>query len=200
MLAARALKRCWSRLARSLSWLLLLGAAALACVGAGAYRVSGVLCQPPRRLAIPAISLDQPIVSGGWQEQDLGSARLMVPVVNTQHPTWFSSSGCVGQRDNMVIFGHSSLNGNPAIFRNLDKLTIGQRIEVYGYNTGSWYVITNRVIIRESGATLRDRIENGKLLGHTETRQLTLVTCWPYPDNTYRLVVIANPGYGSNPK
>ena len=186
-----------TRLVHNLWWLLLIS---LYCISAGPDRVSGISCQPPKRLVIPAIHLDQPIAVGSWHEEDVGSARLLVPEVDSTYPTWFNNSACIGQKDNMVIFGHSSLNGNPAVFRNLDSLTIGQRIEVYGNNTGSWYVITNRVIIRESGATLKDRIENGKLLGHSETRQLTLVTCWPYPDNTFRLVIIAKPGYGSNPK
>jgi len=181
-----------SRLAHNLWWLLLI---TLCYISAGPDKISRTSCQPPKRLVIPAIHLNQPIVIGNWHEEDVGSARLLVPEVDSIYPTWFNNSACIGQQDNMVIFGHSSLNGNPAVFRNLDKLTIGQRIEIYGYNTGSWYVITNRVIIRENGAALKNRIENGKLLSHTETRQLTLVTCWPYPDNTYRLVIIAKPGY-----
>jgi len=182
-----------NRLVHNLLWLLLI---TLCCINAGLDKVSGTFCQLPKRLVIPAIHLDQPIVAGSWHEEDVGLARLLVPEVDSTYPTWFNNSACIGQQDNMVIFGHNSLNGKPAVFRNLDKLIVGQRIEIYGYNTGSWYVITNRVIIRESRATLKDRIENGKLLGHTGTRQLTLVTCWPYPDNTFRLVIIAKLGYG----
>jgi LPXTG-site transpeptidase (sortase) family protein len=105
----------------------------------------------------------------------------------------------MGQRDNMVIFGHSSWQGQPGAFRRLDELRPGQAVAVYGARAGSWYVITSVVIVREKGATLAERIANGELLGHSSDRRLTLVTCWPYLDDTYRLVVIAKPGLVAAP-
>jgi len=38
------------------------------------------------------------------------------------------------------------------------------------------------------------RQENARWIAPTDDERLTLVTCWPYTNNTHRVVVVAKPG------
>jgi sortase A len=37
------------------------------------------------------------------------------------------------------------------------------------------------------------RIANAKWIQPTSDERLTLVTCWPYTNNTHRLIIVARP-------
>jgi sortase A len=37
------------------------------------------------------------------------------------------------------------------------------------------------------------RLENARWIGPFPDERLTLVTCWPYTNNTHRVIVIAKP-------
>jgi sortase A len=42
-------------------------------------------------------------------------------------------------------------------------------------------------------------VENARWIEPTEDERLTLVSCWPYETNAYRLVVVARPAVAPAP-
>ena len=49
------------------------------------------------------------------------------------------------------------------------------------------------MILEERDQSLDVRIENAQWIEQTDDERLTLVTCWPYTDNSHRLIVVAHP-------
>ncbi|WP_129631213.1 sortase domain-bontaining protein [Candidatus Oscillochloris fontis] len=84
-----------------------------------------VVAAPPTRLQIAAIDLDQEIISVGLDEQ-------RVPIVPNHEVGWYNLSARLGQRDNIVLWGHvlrfRSAPNIPAPFARIKDLEIGDTI------------------------------------------------------------------------
>ncbi len=125
----------------------------------------------PRRLIIPALGLDTPvvevfIVDGVWQVADYAAGYL--------HGT-----GLPGDPGNMALSGHAGLRG--AIFRDLGRLDIGADIFV---DAGTWRY---QYRVRDMRNVWPIEVN---VLDPTPTPTITLITCTNW--DTQRLIVIGD--------
>jgi hypothetical protein len=82
---------------------------------------------PPRRLTIPAIKVEAPILRVGLAKDN----SVAVPPVNRHNEAgWFEQGPTPGQFGPALIVGHADTRTGPSIFHNLGKLKPGQKIEV----------------------------------------------------------------------
>ena len=141
----------------------------------------------PQRLTIPIINLDTVIERVGLTPNgDLDAPKI---ITNTG---WYQEGVRPGEAGSAVIDGHYGwLNGNPAIFNDLNKLKKGDGIYVKdeaGVNT--------KFIVR--GSRLYAPDENAAAVFHSDNGEayLNLITCqgeWESGQQSYsqRLVVFA---------
>jgi sortase A len=146
---------------------------------------------PPTRLSIPAISLDIPVVPVGVKTiNDVGGSRVVwadVPNAAAFHQT----SAYPGNPGNTVVNGHRDILGS--VFRNLNKVEIGDEIKLYVGDVEYPYLVTETLVVPEAFASARQRAENLRLIGYMPEERLTLITCTPIGLATHRLLVIAKP-------
>jgi sortase A len=91
----------------------------------------------------------------------------------------------------MVLSGHHNILGQ--VFRYVVNLKVGDPITIYAGGTAYNYRVTDSFIVPDKYVSAQQRIENGKWIGPFPDERLTLVTCWPYTNNTHRVIVIAKP-------
>lgn len=87
-----------------------------------------------------------------------------------------------GKNSHCVISGHCGMI-RTEMFRHLDEVEIGDIIKI----TNPWGVLTYKVVSTEVSSPSdysNILIEEGKDL-------VSLITCYPYPENTHRLIVTA---------
>lgn len=125
----------------------------------------------PRRLIIPALGLDTPvvevfIVDGAWQVADYAAGYL--------HGT-----GLPGDPGNMALAGHAGLRG--AVFRDLGRLSPGADMFV---DAGTWRY---QYRVREMRNVWPTEVE---VLDPTLAPTITLITCTNW--DTQRLIVIGD--------
>lgn len=121
----------------------------------------------PTRIVIPAIGVDAPIVEGvTWEDLKKGVGHLP----GSAHP---------GQRGNMYLAAHNDIFGE--IFRDLDKLELGDEFFVYSGSHRFRYRVTAKRIIEPTDVSV--------MLPSTKPIA-TLQTCYPYLVDSHRLVVI----------
>ncbi|MGI6208196.1 MAG: sortase [Anaerolineae bacterium] len=146
---------------------------------------------PPTRLVIPAINLDTPVVEVGWHEETVDGILLMVWDVADFAASWHRTSARPGEPDNMVITGHHNIAGE--VFRDLVHLQVGDRLSVFAGDREFVYQVTETMVLPEKGMPMEVRRQNGQWIASTGQEMVTLVTCWPYNNNTHRVVVRALP-------
>lgn len=147
---------------------------------------------PPISISIPSLRLSAPIVEAEekiftinnsqykqWQAPDVYAAG------------WSKESGAPGQGTNIVLFGHHNVNG--AVFADLYRLKKGDLIQLTAGDQTFTYVVRQTVKVKERGVSFSQMVENAAWLLPTRTERLTLVTCWPPYESTYRLIVVALP-------
>ncbi len=144
--------------------------------------------QIPTRIVIPAIQLDAPIETVGWSQVQGGSVWN---IPNHFAAGWLKTSKPLGQPGNTVLDGHHNMAGE--VFRNLVNLKRGDLIEVYSDNQVFYYQVTTRQILLDRDQPIEVRRRNAMWIGPTLDERLTLVTCWPYTNNTHRLIIVAKP-------
>jgi sortase A len=54
-------------------------------------------------------------------------------------------------------------------------------------------VVDFKTIVKEKGESVEVRRKNAQWIAPTNDERLTLVTCWPYTNNTHRVIVVAKP-------
>ena len=142
----------------------------------------------PTRIVIPAIQLDAPIEAVGWHVVN-GVSQWDVPDLFAAG--WLMTSATLGQAGNTAITVHHNIDGE--VFRDLVKLKPGDRITVYSSEVPFYYEITTRKILPERGQPEDVRRANARWIQPTEDERITLITCWPYTNNTHRLIIVAKP-------
>jgi LPXTG-site transpeptidase (sortase) family protein len=146
---------------------------------------------PPTRLAIPRISLDVPVESVGYTKIiENGESKLVWDTL-PHSASFHNSSAYLGEDGNTVINGHRDLYSS--IFRQLNKLEEGDRIELYAGDVPYVYQVVGVRVLPYVGATVEDIAEHARLMGRTYESRLTLITCTPVALATHRLYVIAEP-------
>jgi len=146
----------------------------------------------PRRILIPKVALDAPVVEVGWQVIRVGDemrGRWNTVANAVGH---HRGSGDPGQRGNCVLSAHSSDAGG-ALFRRLDELLTGDTMDLYTVDGQRYtYVVQTLLTLDETSATADEKREHARWLDPTVEPVLTLVTCWPAWSYTHRLVVRAS--------
>lgn len=150
----------------------------------------------PTRLVIPAIDLDAPVETVGWSLVNSGGQPVsMWNVPNRRAAGWLKTSARAGERGNTVLDGHHNIDGE--VFRDLVSLNQGDTIQLWVGDQMREYVVSLRKILPEKGQPLEVRLDNAKWIQRTDDERVTLITCWPYTNNTHRLVVVALPADAS---
>ena len=146
----------------------------------------------PSDLWIPTLDLRAPIVAVEPREVTLGGQRVaQLDVPNAFAAGWNTLSAPVGSPGNTVLIGHNNEFGE--VFRNLDRLQVGDEIVLYTASGERRYAASEVITLPEENSTLADRLANAAWIAPSADERLTLVTCWPYFTNTHRLVVVARP-------
>ncbi len=121
-----------------------------------------------RRLEIPALSGDYPIVQGDdWEQLKKGIGQ-------------YAGSGQPGRTGNVVLSGHNDIYGEP--FRYLDRLQVGDEIVVSSERQAYTYVVSEVRVVEPTDVWV---------MAPTDDARLTLISCYPYRVNTKRIVVFA---------
>ena len=123
-----------------------------------------------RRIQIPAIDVDSPIVQGmyDWEQLKKGVAQRI-------------GSAGPGGAGNMALAGHNDIYGE--VFRDLDKLAPGDEIIVSTQRRNYTYVVRDTKVVGPTDVWV---------LEPTDFASTTLVSCYPYRVNTKRIAVFAD--------
>jgi sortase A len=123
----------------------------------------------PRRMVIPRIGVDAPVVRGDtWEDLKWGIGHR----VGSAYP---------GEPGNVVVSAHNDAYGE--IFRHLNRLEPGD--EILLYTRGDVY----RYQVRGVEIVMPNQVD---VMDPTVEPVLTMITCYPYLINTYRIVVVAD--------
>ncbi len=144
----------------------------------------------PTRLIIPAITLDSQIVPVSQKDVTVNGQIYKQWQTDNNLVGWHNLSATPGQSSNMVLNGHSNLYSR--VFQNLDKLKVGDEIVTMVGEQAYRYRVTEKILVKEKGASLEKRIENARLIMPTPDERLTLITC-SQPEASHRLLVVARP-------
>ncbi|NLG48510.1 MAG: sortase [Chloroflexi bacterium] len=121
-----------------------------------------------RRLVIPKIQVDNPIIAGdSWEDLKQGIGHRL-------------GSANPGETGNAVLSAHNDVYGE--IFRHLNKLEPGD--EVFA----AWDGVLYRYVVTRVEIVSPTRVE---FMDPTDYPALTLITCYPYLIDTHRVVVVA---------
>ena len=55
------------------------------------------------------------------------------------------------------------------------------------------YAVAEKHILKEKGEPIEVRQQNAVWMDSTKDERVTMITCWPYTNNTHRLIVVAKP-------
>ena len=123
------------------------------------------------RLVIPSILLDEKIHEGP-SEATLSKGVWRRP--NTAVPP---------AENNTVLAGHIFTYTTPAVFYNLSKVNVGEKLAVYWEGSEYLYEVINKQAVSPNSAQVE---------APTQEARLTLYTCTPLWNPVNRLVVTAN--------
>jgi LPXTG-site transpeptidase (sortase) family protein len=152
-----------------------------------------VATHSPTRIVAPAINLDGPVVPVGWKQVTQNGQSTSVWEVAEYAAGWHKGSALPGMEGNVVLSGHHNIKGE--IFRYVVDLNPGDTITLYADDHPYTYTVESRFVLRDKGVSEQQRQENARWIGAFPDARLTLVTCWPYTNNTHRVIVIAKPAW-----
>ncbi len=145
--------------------------------------------QPPTYLSMPAIGVQAPVEKMGWTTTTQNGKTKSDWDIPANAAGWAINSAVPGQGSNIVLAGHNNIDGD--VFLHLADLQAGDTVTLYVGNTPSTYQVVERHLIREAGVPLEQQLANAKWMDPTRNEQVTLISCWPPTNNTYRIIVIA---------
>lgn len=163
----------------------------------------------PVRIVIPDLGIDAPVEEVGWRVEEvrgeLRSTWEMASFAGGHH----SNSALPGQPGNVVISGHHNIEGK--VFKNISLAWDEETAELQedgitwrshvldGYTVILYdaagrtfqYIIEGMYNMPDRDVSEEQRRYNARFIAPTSEPILTLVTCWPYTNNTHRIVVVA---------
>lgn len=146
----------------------------------------------PARLLIPSINLDAPVIEVGWETQEINGQMVSSWIVPDSFAAgWHKTSALPGLPGNTVLNGHHNIHGE--VFRDLEDLQAGDEIVILTGRAPHYYTVTERHILEEKYQPVEVRQQNAQFIMPTTDERLTMVTCWPYTNNTHRLIIVALP-------
>jgi sortase A len=143
------------------------------------------------RIVGESIGLDSPVVEVGWKQVMQNSQLTNVWEVAEYAAGWHKNSMLPGQGGNIVLSGHHNIKGK--VFRYIVDLEPGAVISLFTGDQRHDYTVVDKFIVKDKGEPEAIRRENAKWVGPFNEERVTLVTCWPYTNNTHRVIVIAKP-------
>ncbi len=146
---------------------------------------------PPTRLRIPRLGLDAPVETVGMIPSAAAPGVFEWEVPARRAAGWLNTSAPLGVAGNTVLDGHHNIQGE--VFRDLWALEAGDEITLSAGERTRVYRVSEVLILPEKGQPMEVRLRNASYIQPTEDERLTLITCWPYNNNTHRTVVIAFP-------
>jgi LPXTG-site transpeptidase (sortase) family protein len=149
---------------------------------------------PPDHITAPAINLDAPVVAMGWKlKKAKDGSTISVWDIPSNAAGWHLNSALPGHGSNVVLSGHHNIEGE--VFRYVVDLKPGDAVTLHADGRDYTYIVTDRFILPERGMPEEQRRQNAQWIKPTSTERLTLVTCWPYTDNSHRVIVVARPAW-----
>lgn len=145
----------------------------------------------PERLRIPTVGIDTSIIPVGWQLVQQNGRQYTIWDVADYAVGWHETSARIGEPGNTVMAGHHNINGE--VFRDLVNVEVGDEIIIEAGGEERIYRIELKTIVKEKGEPIEVRRENAKWIAPTTDERVTMVTCWPYTNNTHRVIVVAKP-------
>ena len=163
----------------------------------------------PVRIVIPDLGIDAPVEEVGWQVEEVGGEMRSTWELASFAAGHHSNSALPGQSGNVVISGHHNIEGK--VFKNISlawdedaaelqedgitrRSTVldGRTVTIYDAAGRAFqYVIEGMYNMPDRDVSEAQRRENARFIAPTSEPILTLVTCWPYTNNTHRIVVVA---------
>jgi sortase A len=146
----------------------------------------------PDRILIPSINLDAPITAADRVEIQINGKRYVQWAAPEYFAVgWHQSSAGLGSPGNTVFNGHHNIYGE--VFKDLENIEQGDIIFLFSEGENYIYQVTVKRILEERAQSLEVRLKNAEWIQLTSDERITLVTCWPYTNNTHRLIVVAKP-------
>ena len=145
----------------------------------------------PNRLIIPSVGIDIPVVPVGWEVVEQNGQQFSIWQVANFAAGWHQTTAPLGEPGNTVMAGHHNVQGE--VFRDLVNIEVGDTVVAYADNQKFEYVVELKTIVKEKGEPLEVRQRNAQWISNTDDERLTFVTCWPYTNNTHRVIVVAKP-------
>jgi sortase A len=145
----------------------------------------------PTRLVIKSVGIDTPVVPVVWTVVEQNGLELSVWNVADYAAGWHQTSALPGQPGNTVLAGHHNIKGE--VFRYLVDVQEGDEVDLYVGDTVYPYFVEQKLILKEKGEPPEVRRQNAQWIASTNDVRVTLVTCWPYTNNTHRVIVVARP-------
>jgi sortase A len=145
----------------------------------------------PTRLVIPSVGIDTKIIPVGWQVVEQNGQTYSIWQVADYAAGWHETSAHLGQPGNTVMAGHHNVNGE--VFRDLVNVEVGDKVTIYSGDQKFEYVVDLKTIVKEKGEPIEVRQRNAQWIASTTDQRITMVTCWPYTNNTHRVIVVAKP-------
>jgi len=145
----------------------------------------------PTRLVLPSINVDSPVVEVGWKTSVQDGQAVSEWEVADYAVGFLKTAALPGAPGNTVMAGHNNINGE--VFKNLIDLKIGDEVFVYVDQSAYRYVVKQKLLLKEQGMPIEQRLQNAQWIAPTNDTRLTLVSCWPYASNTHRVIIVATP-------
>lgn len=152
---------------------------------------SPIPAEPPTRLIIQSVGIDSEVKPVGWNVVEQNGQQYSVWQVADYAVGWHETTAFPGQPGNTVMAGHHNIKGE--VFRDLVNVEVGDEVVVYTKNKKFTYKVEQKTIVKEKGEPLEVRQKNAEWIAATTDERLTMVTCWPYTNNTHRVIVVAKP-------
>jgi len=137
--------------------------------------------QIPRRILIPALGIEAPIV---WPEDNNESSLQMALEKGV---AFWPESSLLGERGTIIILGHSSAypwyRGNyGSIFSLINKLNLGDEISLFSQDKRYIYRVVEKEIQLPANLSIANQ-DNQSIL--------YILSCWPINTNWKRIAVKA---------
>ncbi|MCB9078294.1 MAG: sortase [Anaerolineaceae bacterium] len=145
----------------------------------------------PDHLNIPSVGIDANVIPVGWNVVQKDGREYSIWQVADYAVGWHKTTALLGHPGNTVMAGHHNVNGE--VFRDLVNVEVGDKIIVSSNGQTFNYVVEMKTIVKEKGEPPEVRRKNAQWIAPTDDERLTFVTCWPYTNNTHRVIVVAKP-------
>lgn len=146
---------------------------------------------PPARIVAEVINLDSTIIEIGWHQEEVNGKTISVWDVAENAAGWHKNSALPGHIGNTVLSGHHNILGE--VFRYIVDFEPGDQITLYADDIEYHYQVEEKFIVKDKGEPPEVRRANARWIDHFDDQRLTLITCWPYNNNTHRVIVVAKP-------